>query len=186
MEYPSNINYRNFTNSQIFKQLIKKLTMKKIIILFASSLFTVFSYGQTTHTCDTVYLKNETNIKNAEPCVNAAADYVLAHPLHGNKQIYNDYRGFILAWMDKTPDYTFSLNEKMMELCKEDDNILLFGVYTTCLAKAALKVKKEFNAEAIKLFANYIKNPENKVTQTSKVKKLIEDFNSNKIDKYIK
>lgn len=160
--------------------------MKKIIILLAGSFFTTLSYGQVSHSCDLVYLSNETNIRNADSCVNIAADYVLTHPLHGNAQIYHDYRGFILAWMDKTPDYTFSLNDKMMKICKEDDNLLLFGVYTTCLAKAALQFKKDFNSEALKLFVTYIKNTDNKVKQTAKVKKLIEDFNANKIDKYIK
>lgn len=160
--------------------------MKKTILIIFSSLFITACFGQTSHSCDTVYLNTETNIKNADPCVLIAAEYVLTHPLYGNPQIYHDYRAFILAWMDKTPDYTFSLNDKMMSICKEDDNLLLFGVYTTCLAKAAVQLKKDFNSEAIKLFVEYVKNPDNKVKQTSKVKKLIDDFNANKIDKYIK
>lgn len=160
--------------------------MKKTMLIILSFLFVSICIGQTNHTCDTVYLNTETNIKNADPCVLIAAEYVLTHPLHGNAKIYHDYRGFILAWMDKTPDYTFSLNDKMMAICEEDDNILLFGVYTTCLAKASIQLKKDFNSEAIKLFVDYIKKTDNQVKQTSKVKKLIQDYNANKIDKYIK
>ena len=160
--------------------------MKTNIILIACLISINLCFGQTTHSCDTVYLKSETNIKDAEPCVLIAADYVLSKPLHGNVQLYHDYRGFILAWMDKTPDYTFSLNDKIMALCKEDENELLFGVYTTCLADAAIRYKKDFKTEAIKLFVNYISNPDNKVKQTPKIKKLIEDFKDNKIEKYIK
>ncbi len=161
--------------------------MKKVaIILLVSISYINLTFGQITHTCDTVYLKSEANIKNAEPCVSQATDYVLSHPLHGNVQLYSDYRAFILAWMDKTPDYTFSLNDKIVDLCKEDDNELLFGVYTTCLAKAALQSKKGFEKEAVKLLAKYVANPDYKVKQTSKIKKFIEDSNSNKIDKYTK
>lgn len=161
--------------------------MKKALLIILISLFTSVCFGQTSHSCDTVYLNTETNIKNAEPCVLLAAEYVLTRPLHGNPKLYHDYRGFILAWIDKTPDYVFSLNDKMMAICKEDDNILLFGVYTTCLAKAALQEKNnDFSSEAIKLFVDYVKNPVNKVKQTSKIKKLIEDFKAGKIDKYIK
>jgi hypothetical protein len=159
---------------------------RTILILIGGLILSTVCIGQTSQTCDTVYLKTEKNLKNAEPCVIIAADYVLSNPLHGNVQLYYDYRRFILAWMDKTPDYSFSLNDKMMAICKEGDNLLLFGVYTTCLAKAAIQAKSDFVSEAIGLFVNYIKNPDNKVAQTSKIKKLIEDFNSNKIEKYIK
>jgi len=159
--------------------------MKRAILIFFSSLLVTVCFAQTSNSCDTVRLNNEVNIKNAEPCVLIAADYVLSQPLHGNSKVYHEYRSFILSWMEKTPDYTFSLNDKMMAICKEGDNLLLFGVYTTCLSKAAVQLKKDFNTEAIKLFVDFVKKPENKVKQTSKIKKLIEDFNANKIDKYI-
>jgi hypothetical protein len=159
---------------------------KKLLFLFVCLAISATSLGQTDHQCDTVYLKTVQNIKDAEPCVLIAADYVLSKPLHGNVQLYSDYRGFILSWMDKTPDYTFSLNDKMMAICSDEENLLLFGVYISCLAKAAVQNKQDFVPDAIKLFVTYVKNPDNKVAQTSKVKKLIADFDNNNIDKYIK
>jgi hypothetical protein len=160
--------------------------MKKFLISVIMLLTAAISFGQTSRSCDTVSLKTEEDIRSAEVCVMIAADYVLSKPLHNNEQLYFDYRKFILAWMDKSPDYTFSLNQKMVDMCSGDDNVLLFGVYTTCMAKAALQFKKDYDGEAIKIFANYVSNPANGVTQTSKIKKLIEDCNNNQTDKYTK
>jgi hypothetical protein len=162
-----------------------KIMKKTILILIGGLLISITGFGQTSQKCDTVTLNTAENVTKAEPCVLIAADYVLSKPLHGNVQLYSDYRKFVLSWMDKSPDYTFTLNEKMMAICQEEDNILLFGVYTTCLAKAAIQTKKDFVPEAIKLFVNYIKDPHNKVVQTAKVKKLIGDYANNKIEKYL-
>jgi hypothetical protein len=161
--------------------------MKKYIFILAGILLTAnVCFSQTTQNCDTVNLKTVDDIKNAGPCIITAADYVLSMPLHGNVQLYYDYRSFILVWMEKTPDHTFTLNSKMTAICQEDENLLLFGVYTTCLAKAAVESKDgDFVSEAIKLFVEYISNAENKVKKTSKITKLIDDFDNNKIDKYI-
>ena len=63
-----------------------------------------------------------------------------------------------LAWMDKTPDFTFSLNGEIMKLAGEKDNELLFGTYAVCLAKAALENKTNATGEALKLLAGYIAN----------------------------
>ena len=86
--------------------------------------------------------------------------------------------------MDKTPDFSFSLNSKVLELCK-DDNLSLFNVYLTCLAKAAIETKKKYVPGAIKLFVAYLEKPENKVKRTSKIKKMIADVQEDKLEKYI-
>jgi len=111
-------------------------------------------------------------------------NYILEHPLVGNPQIYNDYIGFILTWMDKTPEYTFNLNDKILTLCK-DDNLLLFNVYLACLAKTAIETKKNDVPAALKLLVIYLERTDNKVRRTSKIKKMIQDVKEGKVEKYI-
>lgn len=111
---------------------------------------------------------------------------MLAQPLHTSSELYTEYRKFIMAWMEKTPDYTFSLNGKMAGFSTEADNVQLLGVYMACMSKAALEGKKDFYPQAIKLFVDFVSNPNNKVKQTAKLKKLIEDSKANQIEKYYK
>jgi hypothetical protein len=128
--------------------------MEKLIYLILAFFLATVSYGQATEACNQESLEKESNLKNAEPCVLIAADYILSQPLHGNEQKYYEYRKYILAWMEKTPDFTFALNANIIDICNDEENILLFGVYISCLAKAALEHKQSFDPEAIKLFVN--------------------------------
>ena len=160
---------------------MKKILSGLLLIGIAS-----LGFAQTSNSCDTTYLKSEKNIKKLDQCIPVISDYVLKQPLHDLNEVGHFYRGFILKWMDKTPDYTFHLNDKMMDICKEDNNLLLFGVYTTCLAKSSVQFKKSFDKEAIKIFVTYISNPDNKVEQTAKIKKLIADAKANRIEAYVK
>jgi hypothetical protein len=157
--------------------------VKKIILFSVFLLVVSIASAQDNAICDSLYLKTAVNIKSSDPCLLIATDYVLANPLFGNTTLYYNYIGFILSWMDKTPEYTFTLNNRIIELCK-NDNILLFNVYITCLAKAAIETNKDFVPQALKLFAKYLEMPDNKVKHTGKIKKLIADIKANKFEKY--
>lgn len=85
--------------------------------------------------------------------------------------------------MDKTPEFTFNLQDNVLTLCK-DDNLLLFNIYLASLAKAAIETKKDYIPAALRLFVTYIEKPENKVKQTSKVRKMIASVKENKFEKY--
>jgi hypothetical protein len=159
--------------------------MKKLLLLTVSALFSLACLGQDSIRCDSVSLNTPEEIKKAEPCVIIAADYVLSKPLHDNSNMYNIYRQLIITWMGSTSDYSFSLNSNILALTKEEHNELLFGVYAACLAKSALQNKTNFVEEAVKLFADYVANPDNKVQQTANIKKLITSKKENKLEKYL-
>jgi hypothetical protein len=134
--------------------------------------------------CDSAYLKNTTTIETNDSCLKAGADYVLSCPLHGNPAQHDHYMQFIQSWMEKTPDFTFNLNDKILNLCKKD-NLLLFNIYLACLTKAAIEERKADSHRAIRLFAAYVQKPENRVKQTARIKKLIADVANNEIQKYL-
>lgn len=157
--------------------------MKKIVLILACSMYANMSFAQTADPCDSVSFKTPADIKKSEACVLQASSYILSKPISGNPPLYDVYSAFILTWMDKSPDYTFALNENIMKVFGDKDP--LFGVYLTCMAKAALDAKKVNNEGAIKLLVDYITNTDNKVKQTSKVKDLVEAQKAGKISKYI-
>jgi len=158
--------------------------MKNIFTLIFLAISINVCLGQSSTKCDTNFLQNDSNLKKADPCVLTAANYILSRSLTNIDQEYSDDLAFLLIWMSKTPDFTFSINNKMLELCEKKSNTLLFSVYLACLSKEAVKLRTNFVPAAIKLFVDYVKDTNNGVKQTSKIKKLIEDYKNNKIDQY--
>lgn len=156
---------------------------KSLLLVFLA--INCFAYGQISDSCKTIRMKTPIDIKNCEPCILQYTNYVLMQKLWESGETGHEARTAILAWMDKTPDYTFALNSEIMKVCK-GDNVLLFGVYTTCLAKAALTTQGDFNQEAIRLFVGYIRNPESNVKMDGKATKLIDAFDRNDYQKYYK
>lgn len=158
--------------------------MKNYFLLAICSLFISVCYSQEKIPCDSTRLQTNNLINTDDPCLIAGVDYVLTRPLYGNPERYNQYLRFILAWMEKTPDFTFTLNNKIIALCK-DENLSLFNVYLSCLTKAAILDKKANSGTAVKLFADYLKKTDNKVKQTPKIKKLIREVEEGQMEKYL-
>lgn len=144
----------------------------------------ILSLGQNNLACDSVSLKTQATIKSDDPCLLTIVNYVLDHPLTGNRSNQGKYMDVILNWMDKTPDFTFNLNDNVLTLCK-DDNLFLFNIYLAALAKAAIETKKDYVPVALRLLVAYIEKPENQVKQTSKVRKMIINVKENKFEKYL-
>jgi hypothetical protein len=159
--------------------------VKKSILFIICSLIAFHHQAQVSATCDSVYKQPERVIKSNEPCLMTAINYVLEHPLTDNSKAYTDCMRFVLTWMEKTPDFTFDLNGNVLALCK-NDNLPLFNVYLASLSKPAVETKKLDIPAALHLFIAYMEKPENKVKQTSKVKKMIADVKANELDKYRK
>ena len=145
---------------------------------------TIHMQAQYNIVCDSTRLTTKNIVKSDDPCLSAAINYVLDHPMNGNSSLHGKYMNFILNWMDKTPDFTFTLQDNVLALCK-DDNLLLFNIYLAALAKAAVEIKKDYVPAALKLMVAYMENPQNKVKQTSKVRKMIAAVKENRFEKYL-
>ena len=158
--------------------------MKKSILVVICSLFIFNLYAQDHFNCDSVYLQAKHVIKSDEPCLMTAINYVLDRPLIDNSEVHKYSMGFVLTWMEKTPEFTFNLNDNVLNLCK-DDNLPLFNIYLSCLAKAAIETKKDYIPAALKLFVTYLERPDNKVKQTAKIKKMMAQVKEGKLEKYM-
>ncbi len=154
--------------------------MKKALFLLSIVLFSVTIKAQD---CENADLKTDSAVKKAEPCVTEAADYILSHPSAEQTRYYS-FQLLIINWMEKT-DFTFNLNKNMIEVCNGKDNSKLLGVYMACLAKCAIQYQTNFTEPALKLLVDYIENLENKIKQTSKIKKLIKAKDEDKLSAYL-
>lgn len=157
--------------------------MKRVVLIILLVIAFANSYAQISEQCLTVKLGTKQEIKDSEICIDQLCDYVLSKGISDEQA--HKARVVILAWMEKTPDYTFGINANMMKICK-GENSLLFGIYMTSLAKASLKGKEEFNEDALKILVDYIKKPENSIFKTKEVEKLLAAFEKNDIDKYVR
>ena len=157
--------------------------MKTIFLLLILTTLSTSLFSQSTEECQSVKLVSQTELKEAEPCIDKLADYVLSKKLGDPDEEAKKARAVILAWMNKTPDYTFVLNTSIMKVCK-GENALLFGVYMTCSAKAAISQTEEFGEKAFKTLVLYCKNPDNNVTKTKELEKMLAAWDNHEYDKY--
>lgn len=157
--------------------------MRKLLTLCLLILGTQ-TFGQNISGCETVSLEGEANIKTSEPCIIKLSDYALSQPMIGSSDEAHYARKVVIAWVEATPDYTFSLNSEIMKVFK-GDNLLLFNIYVCCLANASLTVESDYHKAAIGLITDYVKNPSNKVVQSNQVKKLIKNWESDNVEKYL-
>jgi len=156
----------------------------KHILFFSLIVLSICTFGQNISDCSSVKFKEKADYKNAEPCIITLSEYVLTQPMIGYNDETHNARKIVYAWVEGTPDHTFSLNKNIMDLFK-DENLTLFNVYVCCLANASLTQDTDMYKFALELLVNYVKNPERKVAQTKSIKKLISNWENGTIDKYL-
>lgn len=157
--------------------------MRKLFILCLLISITQ-AYGQDISGCETVSLEGEANIRASEPCIIKLSDYALSQPMIGSSDEAHHARKVVIAWVEATPDYTFSLNSEITKVFK-GDNLLLFNIYVCCLANASLTVESDYHKAAIGLLADYVKDDSHKVVQSKQVKKLIKNWEEDNVEKYL-
>jgi len=156
----------------------------KLLLILLIALISHQITAQDIAGCESVSLKTKADIKASEPCIKQLSTFALAQPMTGSSEEGHYARKVVYAWIEKTPDYSFSLNKKIMKIFN-GDNLLLFTTYTVCLANAALSKGNNFEKYGLELFVKYIRNPENKVHQSKLVLKLISDWDNSKVSKYL-
>lgn len=157
--------------------------MTKFSFTILLSIISIVCYAQTNTDYSTISLETEADYKNAETSVLEASNYILTTPVDAEnlQRIYAIQ--FILAWMEGTPEYTFSLDV----LDKLDDDVNQSTVYVAALAKYSLenKVISEYDKSrtirngAFKIFAKYCNESDKQLIQKKKLKKLLKAYNNN-------
>jgi hypothetical protein len=156
--------------------------MKQLFIyVFLLLTGTTFSQEMDLGYLTTIELEDSLDCKKAEPKALAAAEYVLSHPA---KKDYNISccSIFLIKWMEKTSDYTFTLGGGVGDAVLKDDD--LFPVYLAAQVQTSIEDRIEngddidYQVKYTTLLLNYCENKENKVKINSKLKKFIEAKNN--------
>lgn len=159
--------------------------MVKNLLLALFIIFSISIYAQNNIDYSQVKLEVDEDFKNAEPIVVNATDYILSNPVNDQdmKRLYAVQ--FVMAWMQGTPDYDFSLDA----LDKLDSDIAQTTTYIASLAKSALEnsTSKNYDPivvrnEAWKTFLDYSKDPKNNIKAKSKLQKMLKAYSNGQLE----
>ncbi len=150
--------------------------VRNILLAFLVA-FSISIYAQDNIDYSAVPLEVDEDFKKAEPVVINAADYVLSHPVDATDQRRLHAIQFIMAWMQGTPDYTFSLES----IDKMDSNMDQAMAYIASLAKFTLEHNTAEESDPVRLrngawliFLDYCTNPANSIKIGTNLKKMID------------
>ena len=162
--------------------------MKKyFFILFV--LTSISSFSQTDYS--SIKMEKDADYKPAEKYALEASNYVLSSPLDSKNSRTATATKFLLKWMEGTPDYTYNIDSPIIsKLNTENDGLL--GVYLASMTKFSLENPAKAQdpqlvmISGIKTLLAYSEKPENKVTMSESLKKLIEINKKGELEKLFK
>jgi len=137
---------------------------------------------------DKVPVATAEECKSAEPKVLEAANYLIDHPLDCKDKNCEYGRKLIIEWQTNTPDYSFQIDVKIVDLSKGND--MLLGVVMACMTKYALenpadaKDALKMKVGSFNLIADYAAKSTNGVKATKQIKKLLEAKKKGKMQEF--
>ena len=160
--------------------------MKKLLfVLFSFSSF--ICSAQDFSQFQSIPLKKSEDCKNAQPKVVECANYLLSQPAVEDLNSLNAIR-FIMAWMEKTPDFSFQLGGDVFASVASDTNLVaryLAAQSLVAINKGSISDQQEFKNEYIIIFLSYCEKPENKVKMNSKLKKIVKAKDEGKLNEIV-
>lgn len=119
------------------------------------------------------------------------SDYILNSPVNVIMNDLNHLNAmqFIMRWMEGTPDYMFSIDEKITRSTKSETALL--SVYLAAMCKFSLenKAKSEDEDEvrynSFLIFIKYCEDPAREVKQNKAIKELIKTKNEGTLKEYL-
>jgi hypothetical protein len=154
--------------------------MKKIILIALLTLTYTMSFGQNFSELAKTEFKSKESYKPAESQVLTCANYLFSSPANQAELNRLNAIQYIIKWMSGTPDYTFDLGEKAMNLTGENSDLL--GLYMAAMSKVVLEnstqklSSDEIYNQSEKIMVQYCAVADNKVKPSKKIKQLIKEM----------
>ena len=151
--------------------------MKKIILVITILLVSHVSIAQNFDELENYEFKSVESYKTEQGKVLLCANYLFNNP--ANKSELNRLTSiqYIMKWMMGTPDYTFEIGGKAMELTKGNDDLL--GLYMAAMSKVVIEntdgklSNDEIYNKSEEILVNYCSKPDNKMKPSRKIKKML-------------
>jgi hypothetical protein len=153
--------------------------MQKITFIIIITLFCNVSFGQNFSELANSEFESAESYKPAESQVLLCANYLFDNPTNESELNRLNSIQYIMKWMSGTPDYTFDIGEKAMELTKGNTDLL--GLYMAAMSKVVIDNKGEKLSSgdiyigAEKILVKYCSVSENKIKPSKKIKKLLKE-----------
>ncbi len=141
--------------------------------IVASSL----SFGQSFSELAKYEFKTVESYKSEQSKVLECSNYLFNNPSNKDESNRLTATQYILKWMEGTPDYTFDIDKKVLELTKGNSDLL--GLYFAAMSKVVLENEnhtlnsEEIYNQAEKLLVDYSSNSGNKIKPSKKIKKIL-------------
>ena len=157
--------------------------MKKLVFLLVALLCFSCGISQVLPDYKNYKLDTATDCQKADTIVHQVANYLLQTPIKLSKSTnieaaeYDKQRldaaSFLMKWMERTSEYSFSLDHSITKL-----DIELMSMYLAAMVKYSIENKNEsedLNIQKLnswKILLEYCDNPTNNVEMSEKLKKL--------------
>jgi hypothetical protein len=138
---------------------------------------------------DSYHLKATIDLKRAEPDVLKVSNILLNEPSNLAKRLRADAADFLIEWMMATDDYMFGYRGKYNALIEERED--LGTISCAAQIKYCLEHKVEYSSEPeaeyqiMKLFAQYVANPNNNIKPNKEIKKMIAALESDTLKAFV-
>lgn len=153
--------------------------MKKVIFSILIVFSTTLTFSQNFPELANYEFDSVESYKTEESKVLMCVNYLFNNPANQaelNRLISIQY---IMKWMTGTPDYTFELGEKSMELTKGNDDLL--GLYMAAMSKVVIDNKgdkltnEEIYDRSEAILVEYCSNTDNKMKPSKKIRTILKN-----------
>ncbi|AUP78729.1 hypothetical protein [Flavivirga eckloniae] len=151
--------------------------MKNILLLITLACLNLNSYSQDYSKLKDYEFSGDKIFKKSESQVLECTNYLLSNPTNKDELNRLNSMQFIMKWMEGTPDYTFNIGKKAMDLTKGNSDLL--GLYLAAMTKTVLdNTNSKLNDDDIhenakKLLVDYCSNPNNNIKPSKTIKKIL-------------
>ncbi len=164
--------------------------MKQLFILVTVSLlgFSICQ-AQELPNLKAVKLNKNANYKTAEPIALKVSNYLFATSIDRRNRQRIEAGNFLIRWMNGTPDYTFYVEDREMNLFGFDSDVLL--MYMAALTKFMLehpqiKHKDEQALGAVNIVLPYLNKESDKKRWPNLLWQLNDAYQQNKTAEFLK
>ncbi len=159
--------------------------MKSLLFCISFLLVTLPLAAQTIEGCTKVYMRTTEEVRYATQCAEQLADFVLSRPVKEGSREVKHARKVVISWMNKSPDHMLYITEPILKIIKRLEGGL-FAAFMASMVKGYIATEDKTGKSGLKIFANYLKDSNNKVALKKATKQFIADAENGELNKYLK
>lgn len=162
--------------------------MKKVALFALLLLANCYAFSQELPNLKQVKLNKNSQYRAAEPIAIKVIGYLFATPINKKNKARTEAGQFLIKWMDGTPDFTFSLQDKETSFFNTDSDLMLMymaGLTKFTLENPTIKDQKTLIIGAMKNALPYLSAQEDKKVWSAALWQLNEAYQKGKLEAFL-